>query len=79
MKKRHSAALAERKTIMTNAKMLGDAELDIVVGGIAVSTSTNKASGSARPNDAELPPDPVLVAAGTAVKVAGGALWALLF
>ena len=63
---------------MTNANILADAELDAVVGGIAVSTSTNKASGSARPNDAELPPDPVFTAAATAVKVAGGALWAWL-
>jgi hypothetical protein len=67
------------KTIMTNANILADAELDAVVGGIAISTSTNKAGGSARPNDAQLPQDPVITAGETAIKVAGGALWALLF
>ncbi len=62
-----------------NLRILAGAELDAVAGGIAISTSTNKAGGSVRPNDVELPPDPVITAGETAIKVAGGALWALLF
>jgi hypothetical protein len=60
-------------------RFLADAELDAVAGGNATSTSTNKvAGGSVRPNDTELPPDPVISAGETVLKVAGGALWSLL-
>jgi hypothetical protein len=63
-----------------NFRILADAELDAVAGGNAVSTSTNKAArGSVRPNDTGLPEDPVITAGETAIKVAGGALWALFF
>ena len=62
-----------------NFRILADAELDAVAGGNSVPGSTNKAAGgSVRPNDTELPQDPVITAGETVIKAAGGALWAWL-
>jgi hypothetical protein len=67
--------------VNNDLRILTDAELDTVTGASAMSTSVPvaHASGSVHTNTAELPPDPVLTAAATAAKAAGGALWALLF